>query len=326
MVEVLDSRYGLIRNPNLVELESQEAVDQLFKEMVGTHFNDHDKFDYLDPESSTEPDKIREIQAIDTIASRGKSATTKELVDFGRIIIPEIEQYIEIMLDRKDLVTHLKDRLDQGDLVIATNHRDVIGVALALGMTSVCLQENGVRADEFETDLAVSAMLKYVKTNNLPAVPAMQGLFSNVRFVIPAGNKEVRKRLDPEYVGEFNTQSNLLMQTTNEVPTIRGVAPSGTRDYHTPWKFPTDVKKFAREWQMMRPSPNTINLYFNGPVLGISLDLSEPPKSGVYISGLHLPEKDMDLSTRSELIMTDLAEAKGKPKLRSVLIDPEEKK
>lgn len=299
--------------------EHEDAIGKTMLSAVSSHNDEADHFSPLEHDGETFV-----FQRADCVVALGKAATVNTFRDYARRLYPDFDTSVDRLIDtRKDMLSHAADILHRGDdLYTITDHRNVIGVAVANCIMAASLYEaTDIDHGDIDTHIAVSDMLKYTAVDGFPAVWLLQDVFSYTNFVFPGGNPDNRKELPEAVVSEFNTSSNAARKHDNQKPILGAVAGSSTRDIwvNNPL-LPLSKKK---GYYMGPPSPGTVKEYMtNNYMFTMGHDVSRGDK-GLFLGRIITPT---NVAKARLTVMEEIAEGMSEQTgVRSIYI-PDHKK
>jgi hypothetical protein len=246
------------------------------------------------------------FQRMDCVKVTSDGASADQLLGLAGFVYPKIDRLIDhLMQDREPLLDSIVDDFEKSrELTLLTNHLDVAAIAVAGGSILVALEKSGrIRAQEINTELFVSAMMKRTTLFAQPTVALITRAFPTLRFSIPSAN-ENNRTIAREVREPFNTASTSDIDAhPSDKPTLRLAAGSSTSDRKAGRKFGARSKKNPTV-HMGPMSDGNRALAERSSILGYGLDTgSEEPE--FYIGEI------IDPSTQqlgAHTVMIDIAQ------------------
>lgn len=309
VTEAVDSHRTFYFDANLESFREHEPqIAKVMLSAVETHArHGSDGFSPLPHNTEAHP-----FQRADCVAALGKVATKKEMVDLAPLVYPKFEELVDRLVDeRNDMLSAAAEVLEQGgDITIATDHRQIIGVAVGHCALMSALYESGhINHGDVDTEIIVSEMLKYTQILGTPAVALLQDIFSTTRFVVPAANKKNKDQLPEGFANSANQASIQHRHLSSDKPRVTAVAPSGTGDVYSPTRI-FGKNKRKKGYYMAPPSNGTIEEYFiNKHVLPMGIDIQED--KAVYLGRLRRAS-EVSLPADVYVMMNEIAEGMSK--------------
>lgn len=283
MIELVEGKYQV--SSELEAYRSRESdIAAVMIGAISTHTNDHDGFTALEHNPEQFP-----FQRADCIAVNGESATVSHMRNLAPLLFPDFDKTLDRFMD-----SHKKELEDAGnilksgrDIVVATDHRQVIAVAINSCLFTAALYESdNARYGDFNTEIAVSAMLRYTQIHNAPAMEIMEGVYDVIRIVVPTNNPNNKAKLPEGYTLAANTASVESRKIYDAKPKVTALAPSATGDIKKT-KMPKRANPQAYRYFIGPPTDGTVNEYLTDTAVmatGGDLDFGG---DGIFFGKLH---------------------------------------
>lgn len=231
------------------------------------------------------------FQRVDCVAVPGVAADTESMSLLAPMIFPDFEQLVDrVITDHRPTLSAMAGAMENGkDVTIGVDHRQILGVAVVPCVYAAAMYESGeAKHGDFNTEIAVSAMLKHTKVMGMPAFHLMKGVFSMTRIVVPSINESNRTELPDGYYRDFNDASIDARKIYNSKSKLSSIAPSATSDVYNPRRvFMIGRDNLQKGYYMAPPSDGTIDEYMKDSyVLASGLDMSEGA-DGLFVGRLH---------------------------------------
>lgn len=262
--------------------ELGSEVAEVLAGRVATHDDARDGFSLLPYDIERHP-----FLRPDCIHVAGKNAEPESLHNLASVVYKGTEKVIDNYKKRPDLLNHAYDRLADGDSIASlTDHRNVIGVAIAGGAFACALYEvHGIKPSDIRAGIYTSAMIKRTQMMGTTAtIELLSGVFSDTFFSLPPSKSLRESAIPRDYRLDFNSASiqHFEEELDGNKPFILMLAGSGMRDLAV-------TRRFRRQQIFMGPlADGTIDILRKMYTLPNGLDITnETPDH--YIDGLHRP-------------------------------------